>query len=303
MKLPASLRKVLLGLYYGGTLPYRLWNNARLYAAGRAPILVFFYHRIAHDRCVPWSHTNEEFARQIHWLRDNFELISLAEVQRRIRAGLNDRPAACITFDDGYAENCDHALPLLIEEQIPCTYFVCTHYILEQQPFPHDIARGFRLPPNTVEQIRHMAAGGIEIGAHTRTHADMGKIHDPRLIREEVCASGQELEQILGQRVRYFAFPYGLQKNMTSAAFQMAREHGYDGVTSAYGDYNYPGDDAFHIRRIHADDMLVLRNWATLDPRKLGNPVPCHYELPTNQPVSASPGERELTDSCQIAAT
>jgi len=277
MKLPPQLRTFLLSLYYNGTLPYRLWQNARLYAAGKAPILVFFYHRIAHDRCVPWSHTNEEFARQIAWLKKRFELISLAEAQRRVRQKSNDRPAACITFDDGYAENCDYALPLLIEEQIPCTYFVCTHYIFEQQLFPHDIALGQRLSPNTVRQIRYLAEAGIDIGAHTRTHADLGKIHDPRRIREEVSRCGDELEQLIGQRVRYFAFPYGLPRNMTSAAFQAAREHGYDGVCSAYGDYNYPGDDGFHIRRIHADDMLVLRNWATLDPRKLWRPVAYDY--------------------------
>jgi peptidoglycan/xylan/chitin deacetylase (PgdA/CDA1 family) len=187
-----------------------------------------------------------------------------------------------ITFDDGYAENCDRALPLLIEYEIPCTYFVSTHYVLDQQCFPHDIARGYRLLPNTVQQLRIMADSGIEIGAHTRTHADMGKIHDPRRIEEEVSRCGDELEQAIGRRVRYFAFPYGLQRNMTSAAFRAAREHGYEGVCSAYGDYNHPGDDGFHIRRIHADSMSVLRNWATFDPRKITRQVPFDYRRDDN---------------------
>ena len=33
----------------------------------------------------------------------------------------------------------------------------------------------------------------------------------------------------------------------------MAFEYGYEGVCSAYGDYNFGGDDPFHIRRIHAE--------------------------------------------------
>ncbi len=44
----------------------------------------------------------------------------------------------------------------------------------------------------------------------------------------------------------------------------------YDGVCSAYGGYNFPGGDAFHIERIAVDDELLrLKNWVTLDPRKL----------------------------------
>ena len=119
-----------------------------------------------------------------------------------------------------------------------------------------------------------MAELGIEIGAHTRTHADMGKLRDPARIHDEVSGCGRELEQMLGRRVAHFAFPYGLPRHMSAAAFRAAREHGYDSVSSAYGDYNYPGDDPFHIRRIHPDNLTVLRNWATLDPRKLGKPVP-----------------------------
>ncbi len=109
-----------------------------------------------------------------------------------------------------------------------------TWFIQEQQPFPHDIALGKRLLPNTVQQIRYMADLGIEIGAHTRTHADMGKIHDLHEIRRKSRGCGDELEQMLGQRVPYFAFPYGLPRNMTSMAFRVAREHGYEGVCSAY---------------------------------------------------------------------
>ena len=55
------------------------------------------------------------------------------------------------------------------------------------------------------------------------------------------------------REVRYFAFPYGLPENMSTEAFRIARGAGYRGVCSAYGGYNFPGDDPFHIRRFHAD--------------------------------------------------
>ncbi len=268
MSLKTRLKKPLTAVYYQATLPFRMLRNARLIARGQAPVLVLFYHRVADHTAVPWSHTNAEFKRQMRWLKDRFEMVSLEEAQRRIQSGHNDRLTASVTFDDGYAENCDQAIPFLLEEQIPCTYFVSTYYVLEQQPFPHDVKLGFRSIPNTVEQIRMMSDAGIEIAPHTRTHPDMGRLHDPRRINEEFCVAARELEDLVGRRMRYFAFPYGMPSNMTPLVFHLAREQGYEAVCSAYGDYNLPGDDAFHIRRVHADDMVRLRNWGTIDPRK-----------------------------------
>jgi hypothetical protein len=136
MAIPKQLKKPLTALYYQATLPMRALRNARLIAAGQAPVLVLFYHRVADHTAVPWSHTNAEFQRQMHWLKSRFEMVSLEEAQRRIRSRRNQRLTASVTFDDGYAENCDQAIPFLLEEQIPCTYFVSTWYVLEQEQRP-----------------------------------------------------------------------------------------------------------------------------------------------------------------------
>jgi peptidoglycan/xylan/chitin deacetylase (PgdA/CDA1 family) len=277
-QLKQSLKKPLICAYYGATLPLRILRNARLFAAGKAPVLVFFYHRIADHLSVPWSHTNAEFQRQMRWLKARCDMVTMAEAQRRIRAGSNDRLAAHITFDDGYAENCDQAIPFLIEENIPTTYFVSTWYAMEQQAFPHDLKLGFRLSPNTVEQLRAMADAGIEVAPHTRTHPDMGRLDDLEQLRDEFVGAEKDLEDMLGRRMRYFAFPFGMPCNMHPAVFHLAKERGYEAVCSAYGDYNFPDDDAFHIRRIHADDMIRLRNWGTIDPRKQWRKITYDYQ-------------------------
>lgn len=262
-------KRLLLSLYYHGTLPARSFTAARLRREHRAPWMVLFYHRVADDRLNPWTISQAAFARQMHWLRKHFDMISLAEGQRRLRAGCNDRPAVTITFDDGYADNCRRGLPLLVELGIPCTYFVTSQNVLGQRPFPHDVKLGHPLAPNTVSEIRELADAGIEIGAHTRTHADLGGLRDPQLLRDELLVPQQELQQITGKPVRYFAFPYGQHANLSQAAFDLART-AYDGACSAYGGYNFPGDDPFHIQRIAVDDELIrLKNWVTLDGRKL----------------------------------
>lgn len=260
---------VLLAGYCGLTSPYRRWVNRQRCAEGKAPILVLFYHRIADDRATPWTHSFRLFQRQMRWLKKHCELISLEEAQLRIRRGTNDRIAASITFDDGYADNCDRALPLLIAEKIPCTYFVSLRNVLKGKPFPHDLRHGASCRPNSIAQLCWMAQHGIEIGAHTRTHADLGRITDECKLYDEVVVAGEELQAAVGRPVRYFSFPFGLPNNLNRRAFQMAYEYGYEGVCSAYGDYNFPGDDPYHLRRIHVDNMPRLKNWGTIDPRKI----------------------------------
>ncbi len=209
------------------------------------------------------------FTRQIDWIASRYDFVSFAEAQRRMRSGVNDRPAVAITFDDGYAENGDFAIPLLLQREIPFTYFVTTGNVLDQTPFPHDQDRGTPLAPNTPEQIAALAASGVEVGAHTRTHADLGVASEGK-IEDEIAGSKEELERIIGAPVRYFAFPFGQHANMTPAGFRIARDAGFEGVCSAYGGYNFPGDDPFHLQRFHADpEILRLKNWLTVDRRKL----------------------------------
>lgn len=238
--------------------------------AGRMPVVVLFYHRVADDFAGGWTVSNRTFARQILWLKRHFEFIPLDEAQQIIRSGENRRPCVSITFDDGYADNCHEAVPLLIKERIPCTYFVTARNVLEGVPFPHDVAAGHPLPPNSLDQLRAMAAAGIEIGAHTYTHPDLGRLSDPDKLRREIITAGEALADAIGRPMRFFAFPFGQHRNITPAAFHMAREAGYDAVCSAYGGYNFPGDDPFHIQRIAGDPWTIrLKNWTTIDPRKL----------------------------------
>jgi peptidoglycan/xylan/chitin deacetylase (PgdA/CDA1 family) len=288
-------KRVLLSAYVAGSMPYRRWAARQAADSGRAPIVVLFYHRVADDRPNPWTISCRQFDWQIEWLRSNLEIISLAEAQRRMRSGDSRRAAACLTFDDGYADNCLHALPLLVKERIPCTYFVASSYVLEGKPFPHDLERGEPHPPNTLEQLRSLAAAGVEIGAHTRTHPDLGRIQDDQRLYDEVIVSARELSAAVGRPLRYFAFPFGQRRHLNRAAFRLARDHGFAGVCSAYGGYNLPGDDAFHLQRVHADpEPARFLNWLTIDPRKRRVP---RFDFSVGK-AFASPGANSGLSCC-----
>lgn len=285
-------KQALLASYYFGSQPYRRRQNRRAAASGLAPLVVLTFHRVSDQYTNGWTTRPAEFVRQIDWLRKRYELISLEEVQERVRRGWNTRTAVAITFDDGYAENCQLALPLLIRWKIPCTYFVCTDSVLHGKHFGHDTALGLHCPPNTVEQLQAVARAGISIGAHTRTHSDLRRVCDRERLRDEVVVAGEELQTAIGTPVRYFAFPFGQHNNLNAEAFQLAYEAGYDGVCSAYGGYNLPGDDPFHLQRFCVDGPLIrTQNIVSGDPLKQWSTRRFFYgpELSSRRPVGAAP--------------
>lgn len=265
-----SWREIALSAYYFSTLRTRRREAIERAAQYREPVRILFYHRIADDVRNGWTIGTQAFADQIDWLREQFDLVTLAEAQNRIASGRNRWPTACITFDDGYADNRRFAIPLLLKHRIPFTYFICTDPVLNGTPFPHDQTAGRPLAVNTLDHIRELVDAGVEIGTHTRTHANLGNGISLTQLTSEIAGSKEELERAIGRQVRYFAFPYGQHENLSNSACRIAAEAGYAGVCSAYGGYNFPGDNPFHLRRFHADNQFIrFINWMTVDPRKL----------------------------------
>src|SRR5262249_50322362 len=153
---------------------------------------------VADDCRNDWTMSTRSFATQINWLRERFDLVSLSEAQSRIAAGPNRWPRACLTFDDGDAHNRRGAIPLLPKHQIPFTYFVSTNHMLRGESFPHDVAAGRPLAVNTPMHLRELVNAGVEIGAHTRSHADLGAPMSRERMVDEIVGSKRELEESLG---------------------------------------------------------------------------------------------------------
>jgi len=257
------------------------------------PVAILFYHRVARTHYDnPWSISEDNFKQHLDWLQENFDLVSLSEAQRRIRQPSNARMAVSITFDDGYAENAEYAIPELASRHIPTAYFVSTDFVATGQPFPHDVQLGRPLPPNSRAQLEEFVRLGIEIGSHTRSHANLGLIINHEQLRFEIEGSIQTLNDWLGIRCSYFAFPYGLPQNMTQAAIDLLRELGIQGFCSGYGALNWPGNAAYHLRRFHADPgMERLKNWLTLDARKLRDGISLPFDEPAlHYPTALSHG-------------
>ncbi|WP_197203375.1 polysaccharide deacetylase family protein [Crateriforma conspicua] len=249
--------------------PLRRRRLKRLARDGAAPLNVPFYHRVATSHPNPWTIHPDQFRRHIDYLMDHLQPVDLATVQHRVEAGVNHHPTFTVTFDDGYADNMDDALPMLAERQIPTTYFVTSDHISTGRPFAHDVKAGQPLPVNTVGHVREICDAGIEIGLHTKRHVDFAKINTTAQVDDEIIGGKKDLEDMIGRPVRYFAVPFGMPPQITSAVVDAAHRAGLKGLCSAFGAYNLVGRDSYHIRRFHGDPQFGrFVNWLSFDPRK-----------------------------------
>jgi peptidoglycan/xylan/chitin deacetylase (PgdA/CDA1 family) len=95
-------------------------------------LVAFNYHRIGDpggsplDRAL-WSATVEEFAAQVAFLRREFDVVRLEDVPALQRGGRGRH--ALITFDDGYRDNHDLALPVLRAHGVCAAFFVTTGFL------------------------------------------------------------------------------------------------------------------------------------------------------------------------------
>ncbi len=104
-------------------------------AARRPALLVVTYHRIGRPSECPYydavvSAAPETFREQVRHLRDNFRTMRLDELIATSDEGLRvAEPSALITFDDGYRDNFEEALPILEGLGAPATFFIPTGFL------------------------------------------------------------------------------------------------------------------------------------------------------------------------------
>lgn len=96
-----------------------------------ARLSILIFHRVlpAPDPIFPGEAHAASFDAVCGWLAHWFAVLPLDEAVRRLRAGTLPAAAACITFDDGYADNHDVALPILRRHGLSATFFVATSFL------------------------------------------------------------------------------------------------------------------------------------------------------------------------------
>lgn len=105
--------------------------RAALSVAGRGRLVILTYHRVlpVPDPLLPDEPCAQTFAVQMRFLRSNFNVLPLGEALDALYQGRLPARAAAVTFDDGYANSCTVALPVLREHGVAATFFVASGYL------------------------------------------------------------------------------------------------------------------------------------------------------------------------------
>ena len=153
--------------------------------------------------------------------RQGFTGLTFGELAQRRRTGqpFPARPIV-LTFDDGYADLVEEALPKLIEHGFPATVFVTTGWLRDAVRHTAASAPGRML---SWAQLAELSAAGVEVAAHTHSHPQLDRISTARL-HAELGDSKKLLEDRLGRPVRSLAYPYGYSSTRVRT---VARECGY----------------------------------------------------------------------------
>jgi peptidoglycan/xylan/chitin deacetylase (PgdA/CDA1 family) len=216
----------------------------------RNAAVIVAFHRIQQaDRSDSLSIDADTFERHCRFYRRYFRVVPLRELVYQIAHGQPIDRHLAITFDDGYRDNFENARPVLEKLSLPATFFVVTEWMGTDVVPWWDHVRGVRHPWMTWDEVRALHHSGFEIGAHTRSHADLGKVSLANA-RDEVLGARLELERRLGARVESFAYPYGGRKHVTEASRDVIRGAGFRCCCSSFGGINPAGTDPFFLKRV-----------------------------------------------------
>ena len=197
-------------------------------------IPVLTYHHIGSGN--GWLYVSEaDFEQQLVYLRERgYKTISVAELAEGLsgRTKLPDRPIV-LTFDDGYDDNYQAALPVLLRQGMRASFFVVTGKM--GQP-------GYLSWP----QAAQMRDQGMEIGSHTVHHYTLTEINLKEMERE-LRGSRLMLESNLSITKAVFANPFG---ETAPAVVALLEKTGYQAAGSSVVGLNRAGENLFMIRRM-----------------------------------------------------
>jgi len=247
---PAARRAIKSVFYAGYTHGMRAIPRRLLAAARRQRVVVFCYHRVNDDMRDSLTVGVEQFDEQMGLLARMYPVVSIEDVVDGTFERDTARPAVAVTFDDGYRDNWQLAVPILARHRIPAAFFVSTGMIGTDRAFEHDLIRlGHALPTMDWENLARMQEMGFTIGAHTVTHINCARV-DAETLRRELTDSRDTLRSRLGIERPIFAYPFGKRDDITPEGLAMVRELGYRGCLSAYGGANEGPIDPFGVLRI-----------------------------------------------------
>jgi peptidoglycan/xylan/chitin deacetylase (PgdA/CDA1 family) len=210
---------------------------------------VLCYHSISKDGWE-FSVNQWEFEKQIKYLLENKKILTLKEIINKNET----KNGVAITFDDGYADVYEKAFPILKKFKIKAAVFI----------IGSENSQAARLDNKkkllSIKQVRELKKEGWEIGFHSVTHANLLKVDQTRL-DNEVRKGRKLLEEKLGFKLKYFAYPNGKYDSDVISAVKKA---GFEAAFSADGGWMRKNRGLFRLNRIVINNYFSLQEFKAI---------------------------------------
>lgn len=209
----------------------------------RPGLRILFYHRVSDDPDL-LAISPRRFADQMDLLAaEGFRVVDVVEAARLLRAGERLDEVVALSFDDGYRDVAEHALPLLERRGFCATVFVATGVVEGTATFSWYA----RQPPvlGWDEIVALDAGSALTFEAHTVTHPNLTALAADAAERE-IGDSKRALEARLGRAVTGFCYPAGLYG---ARERELVARAGFDVATTCEPGANTPASDPLALRR------------------------------------------------------
>lgn len=220
------------------------------------------YHMISeteHPKEKRYSLSPKKFERQMQYIKNKeYTPISLDDLQKYLNDKnhiLPEKPII-VTFDDGYMDNYENALPVLKKYDIPAMVFIVTGFIgktnnwMRSEGYPLRHLMGW-------SEIKEIKENGISIGSHTINHYSLSNL-DYKEARKEIEESRIYLENKLGDSIHHFAYPFG---GVNKIVKDIVRESGYKTACTTGSGFNSRDTNLFELRRLEIFGTDSLMNF------------------------------------------
>lgn len=226
------------------------------------PIPILMYHQIDTPpaRGTPMRGmvvSPRRFAAQMRLIaRMGYRGLSMSELEPYL-SGQRQGKVVGITFDDGYRNTLEQALPILKAHGFTATCYAVSQKLGGFNDW--DAALGVpQKPLMTASELAAWFAAGMEVGAHTRHHLDLSALPDAEA-RVEIQRSRSELENTIQAPVRHFCYPYG---RFLSQHVDMVRTAGFATAVTVRRGRAAASDDPYQLPRVLVAQATQLAQFA-----------------------------------------
>jgi peptidoglycan/xylan/chitin deacetylase (PgdA/CDA1 family) len=230
-------------------------GNWRVFSRG-LPVLMYHAFSDADEGAGHYTVSRRNFEKQMAWLnKKGYRGISLQEFARqRVNGRLPGEKTVILTVDDGYRDFLQVALPVLKKYNFTATVFVVTGLMDRKNSWDgtgelsgHELF--------SWDESKRLVQEGIEIGAHTVTHARLPTLEIEKA-RQEICGSKADIKENLGFEAGSFAYPYGL---LNADVRDLVAKAGYSAACTVNDGLNHPAVDNCLLRRteVNGRDSLI----------------------------------------------